>query len=219
MVDITRREVEAKLASVGDYVKMDFLQQCLKKQTDFDTKKFVLNTLADIYVQKKMFVEAARLMRVSADINTSFGAKIEDYMKSADLYIKSGAFAEADMSLMKALAEATPKQKSDLKIRHKNNYKSWADELLAKDKRKNAMDAYAKFLTLPEAAAHEKYDAQLKLVKLYERLGKITEFSNLRKSMPTHAPAAPAAPPRKIEITAMSLNEKKRGFFSKIFGL
>jgi len=28
---ITRKEVEAKLAGVGDYVKMDFLQRCLKK--------------------------------------------------------------------------------------------------------------------------------------------------------------------------------------------
>ena len=33
--EVTKREVEAKLASVGDYVKMDYLQQCLKKQLEY----------------------------------------------------------------------------------------------------------------------------------------------------------------------------------------
>jgi len=45
-MSLTRRDIEAKLSSVGDYVKMDFLQQCLKKNIDFDTKRFVMVKLA-----------------------------------------------------------------------------------------------------------------------------------------------------------------------------
>src|SRR3989344_6408784 len=113
--ELTRRDVELKLASIGDYVKMDYLQACLKKQVDFDTRKFVLTTLSGIYESKKMFLDAGKILRAGAEINVTFDAKMSDYMKSADLLIKAGAFDESDISFTKALACATDIQKANLK--------------------------------------------------------------------------------------------------------
>lgn len=180
--EMTRRDVETKLASVGDYVKMDYLQACLKKQLDFDTRKFVLTTLSGIYESKKMFLDAGKLLRASAEINVTFDAKMVDYMKSAELLINAGAFDESDISFTKALACGTDLQKANLKTRRKEIYKKQAQEYIQRDKRKHAMEAYEKLLEL-DLQGDEKKVVQSTLLGLYEKLGKVKEYGNLKRSM------------------------------------
>ena len=80
-----RHEIEARLSTMGDYVKMEYLNDCLKKITDFETRRFVMIRLADIYEAKKMFLEAGKLFRKIAEINTSTSNKISDFTKSGGL--------------------------------------------------------------------------------------------------------------------------------------
>ncbi|MBI3334794.1 hypothetical protein HYZ97_04880 [Candidatus Pacearchaeota archaeon] len=180
--EISRREVETKLNSVGDYVKMDYLQQCLKKNLDFDTRKFVLTTLSGIYETRHMLLESGKLIRASAEINTTFEGKMNEYMKSVQLFIKAGAFDEVDISFAKALACAAERQKEGLKQKRKDWFKAQADEFLKKDKRKHAMGTYERLLTF-ELQQDEKMAAQETLLHIYEKLGKIKEYAHLKKSM------------------------------------
>jgi len=188
---ITRKEVEAKLVGVGDYVKMDFLQQCLKKNLDFDTKKFVLTTLSKTYESRRMFLEAGKLIRISADINTTYESKVNDFVKSAELFIKGGNYDEADISLTKAFGSANEKQKVSIKQKVKETYKAQAQDFMKKDKRKNAADVYEKLLTLPYLDTVERKEVQSALLQLYQKLGKIREFYALQKNIanPQSAPA------------------------------
>jgi|SRR3989338_8332181 len=176
-----RREIEAKLASIGDYVKMDYLQQCLKKQIDFDTRRFTLVTLTGIYESRKMHYEAGKMIRAAADINTSFEGKMNDFLKSAVLFVKSGNYAEADISAAKASGSATNVQKVGIKIKLKEAYVEQAQELLKKDKRKHAMETYEKILQF-DLNPIEKREVQKLLLGLYEKLGKVKEFYNLQKT-------------------------------------
>ena len=182
-LSVSRKEVEAKLLSVGDYVKMDYLQQCLKKQLDFDTKRFVMLKLSQVYESRLMFLEAGKLIRNVADINTTFEGKYNDFAKSMELFIKSNEFDEAELSFKKALACGNEKQKAALKSKIKEVYKLRAKELMGKDKRKNAMDTYERLLMLPFIDANERKEAQNNLMFLYQRLGKIKEYSNLQKNI------------------------------------
>src|SRR3989344_4016634 len=125
---INRREIEAKLASVGDYVKMD-------------------------------------------------------YLKAMDLFIKGGGFDDADISFTKALGCAEGMQKERIKRTRKEAYLKQADGYLAGDKRKHAMEAYQRYLTFPEVTGDERKSAQQALLGIYEKLGKITEYGNLKRSM------------------------------------
>ena len=99
----TRREVEEKLKSLGDFVKIDYLTSCLKQQVDFDTRKFVLLQLSKLYEDKKMFVEAGKMIELAANINTTFQNQINDFLKAAELFVKGGDFDKADKSFEKAL--------------------------------------------------------------------------------------------------------------------
>src|SRR3989344_740251 len=124
----SKREIEEKISKVGDYVKIDYLSACLKSSLDFDAKKFALNKLASIYESRSMFVEAGKLMRISADINTTFDAKLADFAKSADLFVKAGNFDEADVSFAKAIACGNQRQKEDMKLKRKNMYMAQAKD-------------------------------------------------------------------------------------------
>ena len=181
--NVSRREIEAKLANVGDYVKMDYLSACLKKNLDFDTKKFTLVKLSEIYESRKMYLEAGKLLRAAAEINSTFEGKMNDFMKSMELSVKGGNFDDAEVSYTKALACADGMQKERLRARRKTAYINQARDALAKDKRKHAMDAYQKYLSIPELNSQERLEVQTALLALYEKLGKITEYGALRRTM------------------------------------
>ena len=181
-IDITRREIEERLARVGDYVKMDFLQQCLKKKLDFDTRKFVLNTLSRIYEERKMYLEAGKLMRTAADINTTFEGKMQDFWKSSELFIRAGRFDESDISYGKALASGNETQKHALRQKIKQVYREQAKQSLAKDRRKHAAEAYEKLLSL-DVDSMEKREIQQQLLKLYEQLGRVKDYYSMQRGM------------------------------------
>lgn len=181
---ITRKEIEARLASVGDYVKMDYLQACLKKNLDFDTKKFVMLTLARIYEQRRMFLEAGKLLRAAAEINATYEGKMQDFIRSLELFVKAGNFDDAEISFTKAAGCAEGSMHRErIKTRRKQAYLQQVQEMLAKDRRKGAAEAYEHFLKIPELSADERKAAQASLLSLYEKLGKMVEYNALRRMM------------------------------------
>ena len=191
---LTRREIEARLAKVGDYVKMDYLQACLKRNLDFDTKKYALTTLAAIYESRRMFLEAGKMTRAAAEINTTFEGKMSDFMKSMQLFIAGGNFEEAEISFAKALACSDGMQKERIKLQRREAYKKQAQEYFKKDKRKHAMETFERLLNLTDLTPNERRETQVVLLGLYEKLGKITEYDNLRRTM--QSPQRPQALPR-----------------------
>ncbi len=177
-----RKEIEAKLATMGDYVKIDYLSRCLQQNADFDSRKFILLTLSKLYESKGLYAESGKLMRAAADINTTFQGKIADFLKSAELYSRAGVFDEADVSINKALASANTSQKPLIRKQQKEYYMTQAKVLMQKDKRTSAMKAYEKILSL-DLNPIEKTDVQNVLIGLYEKLGKVREFYNLKKNI------------------------------------
>ena len=180
---ITRDEIESKLAISGDFVKIDFLTACLKKELDFDTKKFILITLSKLYESRKMYLESAKMIKASADINTTFKGKMDDFIKSAELYIKGGNFNDADASFNKALALANTEEKSLIKNIKKEYFKTQAKLYLKQDKRANAMKLYELILESFDLDILEKKEMQKTLLDLYQKLGKIREYASLQRSL------------------------------------
>lgn len=178
-----RREIEARLHGMGNYVKIDYLSSCLKKQLDFDTRKFVLVKLSELYEAGKMFLEAGKMMSAAANINTSFQGKINDFIRAGSLFVKGGDFENADVAFEKALGCCeSMKQKADVKNKKTDYYKSQAKFYLDADKRQSALKAYEKLILfdLPE---EERKETQEILLGLYERLGKIKDYYNLKRAM------------------------------------
>src|SRR3989344_5905363 len=182
MKEVGRREIEKKLEGMGDYVRIHYLTTCLKNKLDLDTKKFVLVKLGGIYEQRKMFNEAGKIFRLVADIEISDQSKIKDYLKSGELFIKTGNFEEADFSFGKALGLCDFTGKQSVKDSMKEYYKVQAKVYLLENKRKYAADAYERLLTF-SLPTDERVNAQKTLLDLYNRLGKMQEWKILKSMM------------------------------------
>jgi len=176
----TRKEIEARFEEMGDYVRIDYLSSCLKGNLDFDTRKFVLVKLAELFESRKMFLDAGKMMKGAAEINTTFKNKIEDFSRAVELFIKSGDYYEADGALKSALSISNESQREEVLKRAKENYKTQANFFISNDKRKHAMEVYEKILTMnPEQS--EKEGIEKSLLNLYRDLGKIREYNLLIK--------------------------------------
>lgn len=180
--ETNRRDMEARLQKMGDFVKMDYLLSSLKKHLDFDTRRFVLLKLAELYAARRMFLDAARMMQSAAPINTTNKAKAADFISSGELFIRGGGFDMADSAFDKALACVTDPEKIDIKRKRVSAYKERAEEFLKNDKRQNALIAYERLMGLG-LDEHEKREVQGRLLELYNRLGKVREYINLKRTI------------------------------------
>lgn len=178
----TKAEIETKISKMGDYVKMSYLQRALKSGLDFDTRKFVLIRLAGIYESRKMYLEAAKMVKAAAEINTTFKDKINDYIKAVELYIKGGEYNESDRLFTQALALGNNKEKFEMKTNYKNYYLKQGKFFLNNDKRNYARIIFERALTL-DLNITEKKEVQKYLLELYDKLGLVRDYYNLKKIM------------------------------------
>lgn len=178
----SRQEIEQKLKNMGDYVKMDYLSSCMRKKLDSETRRFVMTNLARLYEQRGMFGESGKIYKNTADINPTFQGKIEDFMKSANNFVKSGDYESADGSYKKALASANEVEKNRIKEQMKTIMFNQAKILLQKNKRRNALEVYERIYQSMQLDIQEKSSVKNELLSLYKQLGKIREYSLLSKS-------------------------------------
>ena len=178
----TRSEIDAKMKTMGEYVKMSYLQRAAKSQLDFDTRKFVLLELAKIYEQKGMFLDASKCIRTAADITTTYKEKIGQFMKAVEFTIRGGNFSEGERLFAQALALGNDREKWEMKQMYKQFYFAQAEIYLKNDRRNNAKAIYEKILAL-DLNAEERTGAQDKLLGLYYKLGNVREYHALKDKM------------------------------------
>ncbi|MAG38084.1 hypothetical protein CMI45_01715 [Candidatus Pacearchaeota archaeon] len=174
-------EISEKLKGMGDYVKISYLRDCLNNNLNFETRKFVLVRLAGIYEERSMFGDAAKLYRFASEINTSTESRINDFVKSTELFIRAGMFDEADASYRKALSLAKEIEKNKIVESVKGFYKTQGKLHEANDKRRNAMIIYEKLKSSFDLDMEEKKFVRERLLFLYDKLGKIKEYLALKE--------------------------------------
>ncbi len=171
----TRKEIEARIESMGDYMQMGYLAGCLKNPLDFDTRKFVLTKLSGLYESKKMFLDAAKMLKIAADINTTYQAKIIDFVKACELFLRAGDHEQVDLCMKMALGVANEKQKLEIKRTIKEFYKMWGKFYIESGKKKQAIETYEKLWHFG-LSDDEKSEVRDELMKIYKELGKIREY-------------------------------------------
>lgn len=175
----SKYEIEARLGEMGDYVKMGYLQGCLRNNLDFDTRKFVLIKLSGLYEARRMFLDAGKMMSSGAEINTTSQGKINDFIKSMELFIKAGSYDEAEISAKKASSFSNDIQKSEIRKSLVEFYKTQARLLEQKNKRQGALKIYEKLFEMSDNEL-ERGRVREKLLELYEGLGRMRDFFRLK---------------------------------------
>ena len=177
-----KSEIENAIKNCGDFVKIDHLTRLLKEKVPTDTRKFIQLKLGEIYERRFMFVDSAKAYEDAASCATTFAEQIKCYVKEAELLIMAGDFVRAEDSMKKAMVQANDFEKGSIYEGIKNFYKKQADALEKGNKRGNAVRIYEKLLEM-QISDDERRLIKLKLVNLYEKLGKIREFIATKKSL------------------------------------
>ena len=182
VIEKTRSEIEAKLKTMGEYVKMSYLQRAAKSQLDFDTRKFVLLELARVYEQKHMYLDAGKTIKSAAEITTTFREKMMQFMKAVEFHVKGNDFNEAERIFSQALALGNDREKYEMKQQFKQFHFLQAQDYIRQDRRSNAKMLYQKMLSL-DLNAQEKLEVQNQLLMLYLKLGNTREYHQLKDKM------------------------------------
>lgn len=177
----TRAEVEQKLGMMSDFLRMEYLESCIKQHREFEIKKFCNIKLAELYGQRNMFAEAARNAAAAADLAATYKEKIEAYMKETELWIKAAQYERAEESFRKALASGNSQEKFEMKRAIKELYKKQAVVYEKSGRNSNSLRIYQKLLEMSDDT--EKLEIKKKLLELYKRLGKIREYSILQAQL------------------------------------
>ncbi len=181
MQEKTRAEIEQKLGMMSDFLKMEYLENCIKQHRDFEIKKFCNMKLADLYEKRNMFLEAARNMTAAADLAITFKEKAQAYMQETSLWIKAGHYERAEESFRKALASGNSQEKFEMKRAIKELYKKQVLAFEKSGRNANSLKVYQKLLEISDDA--EKLEIKKKLLELYKKLGKIREYSLLQAQL------------------------------------
>ena len=177
----TRGEVEQKLGMMSDFLKMEYLETCIKQHRDFDIKKFCNLKLADLYASRNMFLEAARNAAAAAEKAATFKEKVQAYMKETSLWIRAGQYERAEESFRKALASGNTQEKFEMKMAIKELYLKQAQAYEKALRNANALKIYQKLLEISDET--EKIEIKKKVLDLYKKLGKIREYSVLKANL------------------------------------
>jgi tetratricopeptide (TPR) repeat protein len=179
---MSKSDIERELYGKGDFVQIDNITRFLKEHLALDTKKFLYLKLIEIYDRRNMFAEAGRLYENLSELALTFDEKIKNFVKATEEYIKAGFFDRADLAMKKAFSEASPNEKPKIYLTIKEFYKTQA-ELYEKEKRRtNVIRIYEKLLGM-NIAETEKEEIKRKLLVLYENVGMIKEFMEMKRRL------------------------------------
>lgn len=179
--ETTRKEIEQKFMSMNDYVKIGYLESCLRNNLDFETRKFVLVKLSGLLEDKGMHLEAAKNMKAAADINTNVQSKVNDFIKSIELFVKAGDFEKAEAMMTRAISLAE-NQRIVVENSAKEIYRTHARACVEKNKRKQALDVYESYLDLNLSNEERKF-AENKLLELYLSVGDMNKYNSLKRKI------------------------------------
>jgi tetratricopeptide (TPR) repeat protein len=177
---IDERELFRSLAMYEtDQRKMEYLENLLKKDLPAEIRKLSRQFLADLYKKKKWYNNAAKYYHEVADAAKTFEEKLNFFMLTAEMYVKSNDYFSADDFFRKALVLEKPSKKEELKIKVLSIYLEQAEHFEKINRLRNAMNTYQKILTYnPKLEDANKIRDRIAVI--YERLGNLKEANQIR---------------------------------------
>jgi len=180
--DMHKQDVEKFLKGKGDFVKIDHLERYLRLMPPIEMRKFAYLKLAEIYSSRNMFSSAAEAFKSAAVNSVTFREKQENFLKEAKAFVSDLKLDEADKALKRALDEGNNQEKKSI-------YKEFVDYFVKEIEKNEKLNKpghltklYEKFLRL-KVTDEEKENIKKKLVKIYDKLGKVKEARILRESL------------------------------------
>lgn len=176
-----KTEIDEFLVGKDTFIQIDYLTRYIRLNPPIEMRKFAYLKLARIYLNRSMFVDAAKMFSNAAVNSLTFKEQQENYLKESKSYIKAQKFEDAQNSLKKAFADANPEDRRKMYDELILFYKKEGNLLEQKNLPGRATKIYEKLIRM-KLLKEDKTEIKDKLLNLYKKLGKTKEY-NFLKSM------------------------------------
>jgi tetratricopeptide (TPR) repeat protein len=184
MVQVLEKNLEQlkeKLAEMKTNLnKIDYLESAFKKEFSIDAKRFILDSLAELYEKDLLYEKAAKVISNRSVFEITFKEKIESSIKAADFFCKTGKIEDAEAMFSRAVREANEIQRKDILRRRKEMYFRHAEQLEKDGRRSKAMKFYEKLINI-KLEEPEKFMVKERLAKTYRLLGRFKDADMIEK--------------------------------------
>jgi len=181
VLEKNREEIEARVNTMSDFVKMEYLESCLKIFHDVNISKYCYKKLSELYEKKIMYSESAKYMAKFEEVCVGTKEKIAAIIKEAELLIKAGQYDPAVYLYKKAMSFADTTGKFEIKRNMILFYTQEAATLEKSNRGTAALKIYEKIINHVTDA--EKDEIKKKMLVLYQNLGRISEYIKLQKEL------------------------------------
>lgn len=176
-----REDIEARAKRMSDFLKMEYLESCVKKNLDVNVGRYCYRELANLYEQKLMFPEAVKNISKFRELCLDGKEKISALLKETELLIKAGLYSEANYTFKKTLESANESEKYEIKRKVIEFYQQQVKKFESGNYNSSALKVYEVLVNLVVDA--EKIEIKKKILNLYQRLGKVKEYLKLKAEM------------------------------------
>lgn len=181
VLEKNKEQIEAKIKNMSDFVKMEYLESCLRTLPDVNVSKYCYKKLSELYERKIMYSEAAKYIAKFGELCVGAKEKIAAIIKEAELLIKAGQYDPAIYLYKKAMSFADTTGKFEIKRNMIAFYKKEAEILEKSNRSSAALKIYEKIINY--VADAEKDEIKKKMLELYKNLGRISEYIKLKKEL------------------------------------
>jgi tetratricopeptide (TPR) repeat protein len=175
-----KQEIEEALEGKGEFIQINLLETYLKQMPPMEMRKFAHLKLAEIYHNKKMFDKEADSYKKAGINSSTFREKQKNYLAEAKAHIFAGKLELSDKALKKAMDEGNSREKKEIYEEILEVYRNQIKDLEIHNKKDKAQKLYEKLIRM-KIDDSEKEELRLKLMDLYERLGKTEEHKLLKE--------------------------------------
>ena len=176
-----KKEIEIRVSKMSDFLKMEYLESCLKKFTDHEIQKFCCIELSKLYESKFMYPEAVKYIFKFQELTGNPMEKKKASQKEIELLIRGGFYDKAESVVKKIVAILNEQEKFELKRNIIGLYGAIGEKAERNGRNAEIVKVYEKML--PYATDTEKNHIKFKLISAYKKLGKIREAIELEKDL------------------------------------
>jgi len=181
VLEKTRGEIEARASKMSDFLKMEYLENCMKQLHDVEILRYCYLELSKLYERNVMYTEAIKYIAKFQEVCITQREKIQAYIREIELLIKSGNYDRVEFAYHKIADIAPAKELFELENKVISLYKQEAEKFEKQSKNAWALKAYERLLKLVKDS--EKKQVKEKLLVLYKKLGKVRESLELEREL------------------------------------
>lgn len=181
ILEKSKSEVVARAEKMSDFLRMEYLENCIRKFMDREILRYCFQELSRLYERNVMYPDAIKYLARYEEVCLTNKEKIQAYMKEMELLVKAGLYDRIEFSFNKIKEIASLKEITEIKQRIIQLLREEAAKYDKANKSTPASKAYEKLLQL--VMPEEKNEIKQRLVYLYNKLGKVRESIELEREL------------------------------------